>query len=177
MLAAWIAQGADSPADEKPETDPREHWAFRPVVRPSVPQACRRRPGAESDRRLHRRLSSSVTGLVPQVEATRCRVGSPVISRSGGASADVRGAGEALMRTSRRIGMNAWRTGCLTTLAMANVRRATGWTSGGTATGGGWAIRLRNSQLHIWHWARLDCGVTQRRTPYDEDGPADAGRG
>ena len=38
VLAAWIAQGADSPADEKPETDPREHWAFRPVVRPNVPE-------------------------------------------------------------------------------------------------------------------------------------------
>src|SRR5678815_554547 len=28
-LRAWIAQGATSPADEKPEPDPLEHWAFK----------------------------------------------------------------------------------------------------------------------------------------------------
>jgi hypothetical protein len=28
-IRQWIEQGAASPADEKPEPDPREHWAFR----------------------------------------------------------------------------------------------------------------------------------------------------
>ncbi len=37
LLRAWIAQGAKSPSDEKPEGDPREHWAFKPIVRPAVP--------------------------------------------------------------------------------------------------------------------------------------------
>ena len=37
-LRNWIAQGAASPADEKPEPDPRDHWAFQPPVRPPVPQ-------------------------------------------------------------------------------------------------------------------------------------------
>ena len=37
-LRNWIAQGALSPADEKPEPDPREHWAFKGPVRPAVPQ-------------------------------------------------------------------------------------------------------------------------------------------
>ena len=27
-LKAWIEQGANAPADEKPETDPAKHWAF-----------------------------------------------------------------------------------------------------------------------------------------------------
>lgn len=36
-LRAWIEQGAKSPADESPETDPRKHWAFLPPVRPAVP--------------------------------------------------------------------------------------------------------------------------------------------
>src|SRR6266542_5811427 len=36
-LRDWIAQGAPSPADEKPESDPRDHWAFKPPARPRVP--------------------------------------------------------------------------------------------------------------------------------------------
>ncbi|MDB5313494.1 MAG: Planctomycete cytochrome [Gemmataceae bacterium] len=38
-LKAWIEQGAAVPADDKPEPDPRDHWAFRTPVRPPVPQA------------------------------------------------------------------------------------------------------------------------------------------
>jgi hypothetical protein len=37
VLRAWIDQGAMSPADEVPEADPRRHWSFLPIVRPSVP--------------------------------------------------------------------------------------------------------------------------------------------
>src|SRR6478752_10454078 len=37
-LRQWIDEGAKSPADEKAEKDPREHWSFRPIVRPPVPQ-------------------------------------------------------------------------------------------------------------------------------------------
>jgi hypothetical protein len=38
-LRAWIDQGAKSPGDEKPEEDPRQHWAFRRPVRPQIPSA------------------------------------------------------------------------------------------------------------------------------------------
>jgi mono/diheme cytochrome c family protein len=38
IIEAWIRQGAHSPANEKPEPDPREHWAFQPVKRPPLPQ-------------------------------------------------------------------------------------------------------------------------------------------
>lgn len=34
----WILGGAKAPADEQPERDPREHWAFRTPIRPPVPQ-------------------------------------------------------------------------------------------------------------------------------------------
>jgi mono/diheme cytochrome c family protein len=37
ILRAWIAAGCPVPPDEKPEADPREHWAFRSRVRPPVP--------------------------------------------------------------------------------------------------------------------------------------------
>ena len=36
-LKLWISQGARSPADEAPERDPRDHWAYRAPVRPAVP--------------------------------------------------------------------------------------------------------------------------------------------
>lgn len=35
---AWITQGAKGPADEQPERDPRDHWAFKAPVRPAVPR-------------------------------------------------------------------------------------------------------------------------------------------
>jgi hypothetical protein len=36
-LKQWIKDGAKGPPEEKPEPDPKDHWAFRPIVRPSVP--------------------------------------------------------------------------------------------------------------------------------------------
>ena len=38
-LAAWIDQGARAPADERPQADPRDHWAFQPLKRVEVPAA------------------------------------------------------------------------------------------------------------------------------------------
>ncbi|HRA89709.1 MAG TPA: hypothetical protein PK992_16595, partial [Planctomycetaceae bacterium] len=38
LLRAWIAQGANGYADEVPEHDPRDHWAFKTPIRPAVPQ-------------------------------------------------------------------------------------------------------------------------------------------
>ena len=37
LLRAWIEQGARAPSDEQPEQDPREHWSYQPVQRPSLP--------------------------------------------------------------------------------------------------------------------------------------------
>ncbi len=36
-IRAWIAAGAKAPTDEKPERDPRDHWAFKAPVRLAVP--------------------------------------------------------------------------------------------------------------------------------------------
>jgi mono/diheme cytochrome c family protein len=40
-LRAWIEASAPAPKDEQPESDPRDHWAYRAVVRPPVPQVRR----------------------------------------------------------------------------------------------------------------------------------------
>ena len=37
LIRAWIEQGAIAPPDEQPEADPRHHWSFQPLKRPSVP--------------------------------------------------------------------------------------------------------------------------------------------
>ncbi|HEY1170689.1 MAG TPA: DUF1553 domain-containing protein [Verrucomicrobiae bacterium] len=38
LFKQWIAQGAKAPAGEKPEADPKDHWAFKAPVRPAVPK-------------------------------------------------------------------------------------------------------------------------------------------
>ena len=37
-FTAWIQQGAKAPADEKPETDPKKHWAFLPPKKIELPK-------------------------------------------------------------------------------------------------------------------------------------------
>ena len=37
LIRAWILRGATGPADESPEADPLQHWAFQVPVRPEVP--------------------------------------------------------------------------------------------------------------------------------------------
>ncbi len=37
LLQSWVAAGARSPADEQPEADPREHWAFQVPRKAALP--------------------------------------------------------------------------------------------------------------------------------------------
>ena len=39
LLKRWIQEKAPAPVDEQPEQDPREHWAFQQVTRPTLPAA------------------------------------------------------------------------------------------------------------------------------------------
>ncbi|MFG0334108.1 MAG: DUF1549 domain-containing protein, partial [Maioricimonas sp. JB049] len=88
LVRRWIAQGADAPADERPEEDPARHWAFVTPVRPRLPDAADGRsrhpidafldarlreqnltPLPRADRRvLMRRLYLDLTGLPPTRE-------------------------------------------------------------------------------------------------------------
>lgn len=38
-IRAWIAAGAQAPADEKPEEDPQQWWSYRPMNRPQLPDS------------------------------------------------------------------------------------------------------------------------------------------
>ncbi|OWK47287.1 hypothetical protein FRUB_00986 [Fimbriiglobus ruber] len=66
LLRAWIDGGAIAPANDPPDPDPRDHWAFRAPVRPKVPENGKSHPidaflVAEWVKR----------GLVPQTPAAR----------------------------------------------------------------------------------------------------------
>jgi hypothetical protein len=70
LLSDWIAAGAPAPADEKPEADADDHWAFRERVRPQVPAAANaawvRNPIDSFISQAHEQQ-----GLAPQPEASR----------------------------------------------------------------------------------------------------------
>ncbi|MFO0864174.1 MAG: DUF1549 domain-containing protein [Gemmataceae bacterium] len=89
ILKRWIDEGAKAPAEDRPEADPRDHWAFRAPVRPAVPkttsplplrnpidafvadQWTKRglKPQGEADRRtLLRRLHLDLIGLPPTAD-------------------------------------------------------------------------------------------------------------
>ena len=86
LLRNWIDEGASAPANEKPQTNPRNHWAFKAPVRPTLPRVkygdwvanpvdafvlarleqANLKPSPETKRRtLIRRLSLDLTGLPP----------------------------------------------------------------------------------------------------------------
>ena len=88
-IKAWVAAGARAPDSERPEEDPRNHWAFQPPVRPELPRGDRLtatsnpidrfieakhqtdgltvRPAADKEVLL-RRLSLDLIGLPPTRE-------------------------------------------------------------------------------------------------------------
>jgi len=150
LLRDWIDQGATGPADEKPEADPRDHWAFRPPVRHSPPRvndtARVRNPidaflAAEREKRglsaqppadkslLLRRVSLDLIGLPP----TREEQAAFVADTSPDAYEKVVDRLLASPQYGERWGRH-W----------MDVWRYSDWW--------GLGAEVRNSQKHIWHW-------------------------
>lgn len=151
----WIAQNAVAPADEQPERDPRDHWAFRPVTRPAIPQVemlsddlagwpanpidafiaqqyrqHRLTPQAQADRRVWlRRVYLDLIGLPP----SPAQLDSFVSDSSPEACDKV--VTELLERPEygQRWGRH-W----------MDIWRYSDWW--------GLGAEVRNSQKHIWHW-------------------------
>jgi hypothetical protein len=155
LLKDWIAAGAPAPDNEQPEADPRDHWAFRPIVRPEIPsQPETAEPAAstppspidlllathlrqqqlsplpEAPREiLLRRLSLDLIGLPPTPEELTA-------VRNASADGWYEREVERLLADPRygerwgRHWMDIW--------------RYSDW----------WGLgdQLRNSQKHIWHW-------------------------
>jgi mono/diheme cytochrome c family protein len=166
LLRAWITAGASAPGDEKPEADPRAHWAFQPIVRPQIPlvrnTALVRNPIDAFVARQH-----AERGLAPQPEAPRLLllrrltldlVGVPpsleeIAACQNNTSPDwYERTVERLLSDPRhgqrwaRHWMDIW-------------RYSDPW---------GLGDQLRNSQPHIWHWRDWIVESVNADIPYDE---------
>lgn len=166
LLRRWIDAGASAPADEEPERDPRDHWAFRPRVRPILPADFRRewtrgpldafvshehltrqltpRPDA-SRRLLVRRLYLDLIGLPPSAEE---------LEQTGTASEP-----DWQERLTDRLLADP-RHGERWARHWMDVWRYSDW----------WGLgdQLRNSQKHIWHWRDWLIESLNEDLPYDE---------
>ncbi len=143
-LKAWIDQGAKGSADEKPEADPREHWAFKPPVKPTIPAGAHPldalianthqakgltpQPALEP-RLLLRRITLDLTGVPPTLEEqeaflkdTSLDAYEKVVDR---------------LLASPRYGQRWGRH-------WMDIWRYSDWY--------GLGKEVRNSQKHIWHW-------------------------
>jgi len=148
-IKAWIDQGANYPADDKPELDPRDHWAFRIPVRPPVPKAepawgnnpvdaflsaewqkCGLRPQGFADKRLVlRRVYLDLIGLPPTPEQTDAFLND---------SSD-----NAYEKLVDRL-LDSPQYGERWGRHFMDIWRYSDWW--------GLGAEVRNSQKHIWHW-------------------------
>jgi hypothetical protein len=158
LLKRWIDQGAKGPSNEKPEADPRAHWAFRAPVRPPVPRvegsASGRNPidaflAAErvkrgltpqppADRRLLlRRVYLNLIGLPP----TRAEQEAFLVEAS--AKPQAASAQAALAKVVDRL-LASPHYGERWGRHWMDVWRYSDW----------WGLgqEVRSSQKHMWHW-------------------------
>ncbi|QDT53740.1 Planctomycete cytochrome C [Caulifigura coniformis] len=166
LLKHWIAAGAPAPPDEQPETDPKDHWAFRAVVRPAEPAVKNTAwvrnpidawisngheqhglsPQPEASRSiLLRRLSMDLIGLPPTAEEL-------AVFEADTSPNWYENAVERLLDDPRhgerwaRHWMDVW-------------RYSDWW---------GLGAQLRNSQKHMWHWRDWIVESLNADVPYDE---------
>jgi mono/diheme cytochrome c family protein len=160
-LKRWIEEGAKVPADDAPEADPRDHWAFRPVTRPAVPpgganpidafvsakrteKGLQAVPPAEA-RVLLRRVYIDLTGLPPTPEQTDAFLKDP----SATAYEKLVDALLASPQYGERWGRH-----------FLDIWRYSDWW--------GLGAELRNSQRHIWHWRDWTVESFNADLGYDE---------
>jgi hypothetical protein len=166
LLSDWIASGAPAPADEKAETDPKDHWAFRECVQPTVPAAANtnwvRNPIDAFIARQH-----AQHGLTPQAEAPRevllrrlylDLIGLPPMAGEIAAAMQDR-SDRWYEETVQRL-LDDPRYGERWARHWMDIWRYSDW----------WGLgdQLRNSQKHIWHWRDWIIESLNADLPYDE---------
>ncbi len=147
VLKRWIDAGAPGPKDEQPEPDPRDHWAYRPIIKPALPEGSFE--GNPIDAFLsvkHRKL-----GIRPQSEASR-----PMLLRR--AYLDLIGL------PPTRTELQAFQSDQSSRAYERLIDRLLASPHHGERWGRHWmdiwrysdwyglGKQLRNSQKHIWHW-------------------------
>ena len=166
LLQEWIADGAPAPADDRAETDPRDHWAFRPLVRPAVPVVANAAwvrnpidafvakqqelqgltPQSEAPPEvLLRRLYLDLIGLPPDLAAMDGLLREVSTEGYPGIVQQLLGDPRHGERWARHW-MDIW--------------RYSDW----------WGLgdQLRNSQKHMWHWRDWIVESLNAGLPYDE---------
>lgn len=165
-IRTWIEHGSSTEADDDPEPDPDQHWAFQPVQRPRIPstgtdtaqqhpidallgighRAHRLQPLPEAPRIvLLRRLYLDLIGVPPTADEL---VQFEQDQRPGWYERVV----DRLLEDPRhgerwgRHWMDIW-------------RYSDWW---------GLGAQLRNSQKHIWHWRDWIVESLNEDLPYDE---------
>ena len=165
-LKAWIAAGCPAPADEAPESDPREHWAFRPRVRPAVPAvADTKRVRNPIDAFLE--AAREQTGIAPQPEASR----EVLIRRLHLDLLGLPPQPEELAAILADASPDWYET--LVDRLLADPRHGERWGRHWMdvwryADWWGLGDQLRNSQKHIWHWRDWIVESLNADTGYDE---------
>lgn len=165
-LRQWIADGARAPADETPEADPKEHWAFRPIKRPKVPRVGNAAWGHNPiDAFLGQKHDA--LGLQPQQEASgpvQLRrvyldlIGLPPEPEEVARAAKVESS-VWYERTVQRL-LQDPRHGERWARHWMDIWRYSDW----------WGLgqELRNSQKHLWHWRDWMVESFNADMPYDE---------
>lgn len=168
QLREWIAAGASAPADERPEPDPRDHWAFRPRTRPPVPNTPAHDP-ARIRNPIDAFLESSRAAqhLTPQPEAPR-----PLLVRR--LYLDLIGLppSDADLATHLADSRPDWYERLVDRL-LDDPRRGERWARHWMdiwrySDSWGLGEQHRNSQKHIWHWRDWIVESINRDLPYDE---------
>ncbi|MFO0912911.1 MAG: PSD1 and planctomycete cytochrome C domain-containing protein [Pirellulales bacterium] len=165
-LRSWLEAGAPGPADERPQLDPQQHWAFQPISRPTVPQVVRsgwcRNPVDAFIAAQH-----EAHGLTPQEEAQRALlirrlyldlIGLPPLPAELEA-AQLDASPDWYERLVDRL-LDDPRYGQRWARHWMDIWRYSDW----------WGLgdQLRNSHPHIWHWRDWIIDSLNEDLPYDE---------
>jgi mono/diheme cytochrome c family protein len=166
ILTRWIAQEAKAPANEEAEKDPREHWAFKPCVRPPVPVVANAK-WVRNPLDAFIALQHEKHGLKPQPEAPRAIL----VRRLYLDLVGLPPSPEELRRLDQEKD-DGWYERLVDQL-LADPRHGERWGrhwmdiwrySDWWGLGG----ELRNSQKHIWHWRDWIIESLNADLPYDE---------
>ncbi len=163
LIRSWIKEGALAPEDEKPESDPKDHWAFKPIIRPSVEKLAWGTNAIDSFiAKKHKEH-----GLVPQAEASRLilirrlyidLIGMPPSPEEISEFENDQTSG-AYGKIVKRL-LDDPRYGERWGRHWMDIWRYSDW----------WGLgqQLRKSQKHIWHWRDWIVESLNDNMPYDE---------
>ncbi len=174
LLRAWITSGAPAPTDDPPEKDPRDHWAFRPIQRPSIPAT----PGDKKDsENLSRWARNPIDDFIAQQQALHQLTPLPPASREirlRRLSFDLLGLPPSEQDIETALGdpTESWYEAAVDRM-LADPRHGERWARHWMdiwrySDWWGLGDQLRNSQKHIWHWRDWLVESVNADLPYDE---------